>query len=73
MQQDRERGDAPNPALFALRGARIVQALETNEKQELNMADIKAMLGALHVGDELVAELIEKYEVTGRLTVAPPA
>ena len=45
MQQDRERGDAPNPALFALRGARIVQALETNEKQELNMAVIKAVTG----------------------------
>ena len=45
MVQDRERGDAPNPALFALRGARIVQALETNEKQELNMAVIKAVTG----------------------------
>ena len=45
MAPERERGDAPNPALFALRGARVVQALETNEKQELNMAIIKAVTG----------------------------
>ena len=45
MQPDRERGDTPNPALFALRGARAVQALETNERQELNMAMVKAVTG----------------------------
>ena len=28
---------------------------------DLNMADIKAMLGALHVGNELVAEIIERH------------
>ncbi len=28
---------------------------------DLNMADIKAMLGALHVGDERVAEIIERH------------
>ena len=45
MVSERERGDSPNPSLFALRGARVVQALETNDRQELNMAMVKAVTG----------------------------
>jgi putative DNA primase/helicase len=45
MEADRESGDTPNPALAALRGARMVVAIETNSKQSLNMAVIKAVTG----------------------------
>ena len=45
MAADQNRGDTPSPSLFKLRGARMVRALETNDKQTLDMAVIKVVTG----------------------------